>query len=133
MWTEYIAQHGSKAEDLIASIQRTRTHISGIGTPDDLSNHISEFEEAGVDQIILLQQAGNNRHSEICESLELFGAEVQPRFKHKMSAKETAKQAELAPHIKAALARKKYMRPLEDHEIPLVKASVKQVQGAGIN
>ena len=62
-----------------------------------------------------------------------FGAEVQPRFKHKMSAKETAKQAELAPHIKAALARKTYMRPLEDHEIPLVKASVKQVQGAGIN
>ena len=133
MWTEYIAQHGSKAEDLIASIQRTRTHISGIGTPDDLSNHISEFEEAGVDQIILLQQAGNNRHSEICESLELFGAEVQPRFKHKQSAKEAAKQAELAPYIKAALGRKKYMRPLEDHEIPLVKASVKQVQGAGIN
>ena len=35
--------------------------------------------------------------------------------------------------FEAALGRKKYMRPLEDHEIPLVKASVKQVQGAGIN
>ena len=133
MWSEYIAQHGSKAEDLIASIQRTRTHISGIGTPDDLSNHISEFEEAGVDQIILLQQAGKNPHSEICESLELFGSEVQPRFKSNQLEKQAAKEAELAPYIEAALARKQYMRPLEDDEIPLVRASVKQVQGAGIN
>ncbi|MDP6688585.1 MAG: LLM class flavin-dependent oxidoreductase [Alphaproteobacteria bacterium] len=128
IWADYIAQHGTAAEDLIATIQRTRSHVSGIGTPDDLSNHIAEFEEAGVDQIILLQQAGNNPHSEICESLELFGAEVQPRFKPKQAAKEK----ELAPYIEAALARKEYMQPLADDEIPLVKASVKQVQAAGI-
>ncbi len=132
IWADYIAQHGSAAEDLIATIQRTRSHVSGIGTPDDLSNHIAEFEEAGVDQIILLQQAGNNPHSEICESLELFGAEVQPRFKPKQAAKQAAKEKELAPYIEAALARKQYMQPLADDEIPLVKASVKQVQAAGI-
>ena len=132
IWADYIAQHGTTAEDLIATIQRTRTHVSGIGTPDDLSNHIAEFEEAGVDQIILLQQAGNNPHSEICESLELFGAEVQPRFKAKQAAKQAAKDVELAPYIEAALARKAYMKPLTDDEIPLVKASVKQVRAAGI-
>ena len=132
IWGEYIAQHGTKAEDLIATIKRTRSHVSGIGTPDDLSNHITEFEEAGVDQIILLQQAGNNPHSEICESLELFAAEVQPRFKPKQPEKQAAKEKELAPYIEAALARKQFMKPLADDEIPVVKASVKQVQAAGI-
>jgi alkanesulfonate monooxygenase SsuD/methylene tetrahydromethanopterin reductase-like flavin-dependent oxidoreductase (luciferase family) len=132
IWADYIAQHGSAGEDLIATIQRSRTHVSGIGTPDDLSNHIAEFEEAGVDQIILLQQAGNNLHSEICESLELFGAEVQPRFKPKQAAKQAAKEKALAPYIEAALARKEYMKPLADDEIPVVKASVRQVQAAGI-
>ena len=132
IWADYIAQHGSAGEDLIATIQRSRTHVSGIGTPDDLSNHIAEFEEAGVDQIILLQQAGNNLHSEICESLELFGAEVQPRFKPKQAAKQAAKEKDLAPYIEAALARKQYMKPLADDEIPVVRASVRQVQAAGI-
>ncbi len=132
IWGEYIAQHGTTAEDLIATVQRSRTHVSGIGTPDDLSSHIADFEAAGVDQIILLQQAGNNPHSEICESLELFGAEVQPRFKPRQAGKQAAKEKELAPYIESALARKQYMKPLADHEIPIVKASVKQVQAAGI-
>ena len=35
----------------------------GIGTPDDFRAHIRNFEEAGVDQIILLQQAGRNPHA----------------------------------------------------------------------
>jgi alkanesulfonate monooxygenase SsuD/methylene tetrahydromethanopterin reductase-like flavin-dependent oxidoreductase (luciferase family) len=63
LWEEYIAQHGSKTEDLIASVKRARTHVSGIGTPEDLAEHIAEFEEAGVDQIIFLEQAGRNLHS----------------------------------------------------------------------
>ena len=131
LWEDYIAQHGSKTEELIASVKRARTHVSGIGTPGDLAGHIAEFEEAGVDQIIFLQQAGRNLNSEICESLELFAAEVLPAFKAKQAAKETAKAAELAPYIKAALARKKVMRPLADDEIPVVKASVKAAQIAG--
>ena len=63
----------------------------------------------------------------------MFGSEVQPRFKSNQLEKQAAKEAELAPYIEEALARKQYMRPLEDDEIPLVRASVKQVQGAGIN
>ena len=30
--------------------------------------------------MILLNQAGRNRHEHICESLELFAAEVMPEF-----------------------------------------------------
>jgi hypothetical protein len=33
-----------------------------------------------VDQIILLNQAGRNRHEHICEALELFATEVMPEF-----------------------------------------------------
>ncbi|MBC8239979.1 MAG: LLM class flavin-dependent oxidoreductase [Alphaproteobacteria bacterium] len=131
LWGDYIAQHGSKTEDLIASVKRARTHVSGIGTPDDLAGHIAEFEEAGVDQIIFLQQAGRNLHTDICESLELFAADVMPAFKAKQAAKQKAKAAELAPYIEAALARKTFMKPLADDEIPVVRASVKSAQIAG--
>ncbi len=51
-----------------------------IGTPDKLIEQIDAFDRAHVDQVILLVQAGRNRHEDICESLELFAREVMPRF-----------------------------------------------------
>ncbi|MDE0942480.1 MAG: LLM class flavin-dependent oxidoreductase [Alphaproteobacteria bacterium] len=131
LWDEYIAQHGTKTEELIASVKRARTYVSGIGTPEDLTSHIAEFEEAGVDQMIFLQQAGRNLHSEICESLELFASDVLPKFTGRQAEKAAKKEAELAPYIKAALARKKVMKPLADDEVPVVRASVKAAQIAG--
>lgn len=96
----------------------------GIGTPDDFRAHIRNFEEAGVDQIILLQQAGRNPHEGICESLELFAKAVLPEFKAKADAREEAKMRELAPFIEAALARKPRREPLGEADIPVVRASV---------
>ena len=43
-----------------------------IGTPDQVRELLRRYEEAGVDQVIFVAQAGNNRHEHICESLELF-------------------------------------------------------------
>src|SRR6478672_9778309 len=43
----------------------------GIGTPDDVRAAMRTFEEAGVDQTVFIQQGGNNRHEDICASLEL--------------------------------------------------------------
>ena len=100
----------------------------GIGTPQDFLEHALSFQEAGVDQIILLQQAGNNPHAEICEALELFAADVQPHFKKDVARREREKAEELAPYIDAALARKKVMKPLADDEIPVVEASVDKVR-----
>jgi len=100
----------------------------GIGTPAELAQHIRQFEAVGVDQIIFLQQAGNNSHGDICASLELFAKDVLPEFAAKRAANEARKQAELAPYIAAALKRKQGMKPLLDHEIPVVEASVKQAQ-----
>ena len=88
------------------------------------------FQEAGVDQVIFLQQAGRNKHEHICESLELFAAEVMPEFKAEAAAREARKAEELAPYIAAALTRKQWMQPLAEHEIPVVKASVERAQRA---
>ena len=44
----------------------------GIGTPDEIAVNMQRFEEAGVDQVIFLQQGGRNEHAHICASLELF-------------------------------------------------------------
>jgi luciferase family oxidoreductase group 1 len=51
-----------------------------IGSPDTIRRRLHKFAQSNVDQIILLNQAGRNRHEHICESLELFAAEVMPEF-----------------------------------------------------
>jgi len=90
----------------------------GIGTPNDLCEHLRKFEQCGVDQVTFIQQAGMNKHSDICESLELFAAEVMPEFKARANEREARKMTELAPYLEAAMARKLKMRQLADGEIP---------------
>jgi len=99
----------------------------GIGTPDQLRAHLRAFEETGVDQVIFIQQGGRNRHEHICESLDLFAAEVMPEFRERAEAREARKREELAPFVEAALARKQWMRPLADDEIPEIEALGRQV------
>ena len=94
----------------------------GIGTPADVREHLRKFEQVGVDQVTFIQQAGMNKHEHICESLELFAAEVMPEFKERTAEKEQAKQAELAPYIEAAMARKQFTPQLADADIPTVPA-----------
>ena len=85
---------------------------------------MQDAPEHGVDQIILLQQAGRNAHADICASLELFARDVLPEFKAKAAEREAKKAEELAPYIARAMARKKVMPPLADADIPVVRASV---------
>jgi alkanesulfonate monooxygenase SsuD/methylene tetrahydromethanopterin reductase-like flavin-dependent oxidoreductase (luciferase family) len=99
----------------------------GIGTPDQLREHLASFEETGVDQVIFIQQGGRNRHEHICESLELFAEKVMPDFKARHEAHERAKHEALAPCIERALARKEVLRPLQDHEIPEIHALGRQI------
>ena len=77
-----------------------------VGTPDQLRDYLRRFEEAGVDQLIFVMQAGNNRHEHIMESLDLFGREVLPEFKERDEAQRKAKEERLAPIVEAALARR---------------------------
>ncbi len=98
---------------------------AGIGTPAQVRQDLKDFEEAGVDQVIFLQQAGNNRHGEICDSLRKFADTVMPEFKDAEPERERRKLEELGPFMDAALARKKPMAELADDEIPIIEPIVK--------
>ncbi|MDZ4382598.1 MAG: LLM class flavin-dependent oxidoreductase [Parvibaculum sp.] len=128
MWGDYIKARGNRTQEVIDAAKRAEAIATGIGTPDDMRAHLRAFQNAGVDQVIFMQQAGRNKHEHICQSLELFAKEVMPEFKAELAAREAKKQAELAPYIEAALKRKNWMKPLADHEIPVVQASVKKAQ-----
>ena len=79
---------------------------AGIGTPDEVRAAVREFEEAGVDQAIFIQQGGNNRHEHICEALELFAGRVMPEFRERHEARQRRKAEALAPYVERALARR---------------------------
>ncbi len=101
----------------------------GIGTPDDLREHLLKFEKCGVDQVTFIQQAGMNQHEHICESLEIFAAEVMGEFKEREALREERKMNELAPYLEAAMARKTQMkmRMPSDEEIPTYMALGRRV------
>jgi alkanesulfonate monooxygenase SsuD/methylene tetrahydromethanopterin reductase-like flavin-dependent oxidoreductase (luciferase family) len=70
-----------KYEEWKASPSGQKQQGSGlIGSPETIRRKLRKFAESNVDQIILLNQAGRNVHAHICESLELFAAEVMPEF-----------------------------------------------------
>ena len=129
LWSDFIARRGDRTDRLIAAAaEQAAFGQGGIGTPDDMRAHLKSFQDAGIDQVIFLQQAGRNRHEDICSSLELFAREVMPEFKAEVEAREANKAAELAPYVEAALKRKRWMRPLADDEIPVIRASVERAK-----
>jgi alkanesulfonate monooxygenase SsuD/methylene tetrahydromethanopterin reductase-like flavin-dependent oxidoreductase (luciferase family) len=77
-----------------------------IGTPEQVRDLVARYEEAGVDQLIFISQAGRNRHDHICESLELFASEVMPEFKARAPRVEAERATRLQPAIDKALARR---------------------------
>ncbi len=92
-----------------------------IGTPEQVREYLRRYEQAGVDQVIFVLQAGRNRHEHIMESLEVFGREVLPEFVDRDEAASAAKVARLAPVVEAAMARKQYEpRDLGDYSFPAI-------------
>ena len=119
VWAEFVERRAERgfSPEMQAALESERlgakvaagdtTGLRGAtGTPDQIRDYLSRFEEAGVDQVIFVMQAGKNRHEDICESLELFGTRVLPEFKERDEAIVAAKAERLAPVIEAALARK---------------------------
>ena len=84
-----------------------------IGTPEQIADLVGRYEQAGVDQVIFVAQAGNNRHDHICESLELFAAEVMPRFAGRAEEREAQKRERLSEAVERALARREPARPVD--------------------
>jgi alkanesulfonate monooxygenase SsuD/methylene tetrahydromethanopterin reductase-like flavin-dependent oxidoreductase (luciferase family)/putative sterol carrier protein len=77
-----------------------------IGSPEQLRDLCRRYEEAGVDQLIFVMQAGPNRHEHICESIELFASEVMPEFAQRADEADERRASRFAPAIGAALARR---------------------------
>jgi len=126
LWQQFqgLKQSRQETQDITQALSGSR---GGIGTPDDLREHLLKFEERGVDQVTFIQQAGRNRHEHICESLELFAAEVMPEFKEREAEREARKMEELAPYLEAAMARKANMPSLADSDIPVFKSLGRKV------
>ena len=70
-----------------------------IGTPDQIRDFVRAYEDAGVDELIFVSQAGRNRHEDICESMELFAREVMPEFAERAPQREAAKRERYAETI----------------------------------
>ncbi|MBI2203813.1 MAG: LLM class flavin-dependent oxidoreductase [Candidatus Rokubacteria bacterium] len=83
--------------------------VGCIGTPERLRETLAIFDSAGVDQTIFIQQGGRNRHEHICESLELFAADVMPEFREKDASRQAEKMERLGPAIDAAFERKQVL------------------------
>jgi alkanesulfonate monooxygenase SsuD/methylene tetrahydromethanopterin reductase-like flavin-dependent oxidoreductase (luciferase family) len=103
----------------------------GVGTPEEIRGHFEAFEKAGVDQLILLQQAGNYQHEQICESLELFCREVLPEFKKRDEVAARRKRDLLAPFVDKAISR---VAPMEIPDmLPSVACYAEAVKNVGID
>jgi alkanesulfonate monooxygenase SsuD/methylene tetrahydromethanopterin reductase-like flavin-dependent oxidoreductase (luciferase family) len=77
-----------------------------VGTPDMLRERLRDFEQAGIDQVLCISQAGKIPHDLLCSSIELFSKEVLPEFKDRDLA-SASKQAERRARInEKAMARK---------------------------
>jgi alkanesulfonate monooxygenase SsuD/methylene tetrahydromethanopterin reductase-like flavin-dependent oxidoreductase (luciferase family) len=130
-------EHKPGRTDIWANFEKSRPALPpaganrGIGTPDDLRQHLSAFEASGVDQVAFIQQGGRNKHEHICEALELFAREVMPEFKERDATRQQRKAAELAPYVEKAMARKQRMRELADDEIPTFVALGRQIAEQG--
>jgi alkanesulfonate monooxygenase SsuD/methylene tetrahydromethanopterin reductase-like flavin-dependent oxidoreductase (luciferase family) len=92
LWSEYQGWKETEAG------QKSRR--SGlIGSPATLRRKLQRFEESNIDQVILLNQAGNNSHEDICSSLELFAREVMPEFHAREPQHQAWKRRVLAREI----------------------------------
>jgi alkanesulfonate monooxygenase SsuD/methylene tetrahydromethanopterin reductase-like flavin-dependent oxidoreductase (luciferase family)/putative sterol carrier protein len=84
-----------------------------IGTPEQVTELMERYEAAGVDQVIFVGQAGRNQHEHICQSIELFGKEVLPRFAERLEERDAAKEERLLGVSAKALARRAPARTAE--------------------
>jgi alkanesulfonate monooxygenase SsuD/methylene tetrahydromethanopterin reductase-like flavin-dependent oxidoreductase (luciferase family)/putative sterol carrier protein len=85
-----------------------------IGTPSQVADLCRRYEQAGVDQVIFVLQAGPNKHEHVCESIELFGEQVLPAFAEQADARDAERRERLAGARERANARREPPRSAPD-------------------
>jgi hypothetical protein len=124
VWSQYVERRAAQGydPDAIAAAVREGQRVEtlgakqaagdstglrgSVGTPEQVREYLRRFEEAGVDQVIFVLQAGRNQHEHIMESIEIFGREVLPEFADRDEAQVEAKRKRLAPAVEAAMQRR---------------------------
>jgi alkanesulfonate monooxygenase SsuD/methylene tetrahydromethanopterin reductase-like flavin-dependent oxidoreductase (luciferase family) len=96
-------------EKLTTRIQRgdAKSLRAAVGTPDQVRDFMRRYEEAGMDQMLLQFQLGNNKHEDICASMELFAKDVMPEFLERDEEQQARKMERLQPAIDRALQRRR--------------------------
>jgi hypothetical protein len=102
-----------------------------VGTPDQIADLVRRYEEVGVDQVIFVSQAGKNQHEHICESIELFGKEVVPRFADGADDVERTKMDRLAEACAAALGRREPANEVDPDYVINPQGEARPAWGAG--
>ncbi len=75
----------------LTSFDRNDPGSLGIfGSPELVREALLAYEASGVDQVILVAQAGGLPHATIMDSLKLFGREVLPEIRERDAAKRAA-------------------------------------------
>jgi alkanesulfonate monooxygenase SsuD/methylene tetrahydromethanopterin reductase-like flavin-dependent oxidoreductase (luciferase family) len=92
-----------------------------VGTPEMVRNQLREFEEAGIDQVVCLSQAGRIPHELLCSSIELFTKEVLPEFKERDQKSARARAERNARISEKAMARKAAVET--PREVPVIRAA----------
>ena len=87
-----------------------------VGTPAQLRQRLRDFEQAGIDQVLCISQAGKVPHDLLCSSIELFSREVLPEFKERDLASAATQAGRRARINERAMARKPRVQP-QDAEL----------------
>ena len=83
-----------------------------------------------VDPIIFIQQGGNDRHEDICSSLELLAGRVQPGFEERHEARARRKAEQLAPYVEQAMTKsppleaQRQVEPVESYPVLMSRLGV---------
>ena len=72
-----------------------------IGSPKTIRDRLLAYEEAGLDQIIFVAQAGATKHDDIMSSLRLFANELLPEFKQRDAERQRRREDLLALPVAA--------------------------------
>src|SRR5262249_16294459 len=121
LWGDYLREQDGNAglERAVVEAQRAvDSYMGASGTPEDVIRRLAVFESCGVDDILFTIQGGNRTHENICQTLDMFSRTVMPRFTN--PERRAKRDAELAPYIAQAMKRKRFMKPLDRAEIPVV-------------
>ena len=119
VWAEFLERRNAMGYSPEAAIARQSETLGAkialgdtsglrgaVGTPEQVRRFLRRYEDAGVDQLIFVLQAGNNRHEHIMESLETFGTHILPEFLERDEAHVAERTTRFAPLIEAAFERK---------------------------